>query len=471
MSTLARGSVGPARLFVINVSASSPAVVIGGGIITTFAGTNVLGVPLSFVLIAVTLGLLLHSFATASQYIKHPAAGYALIAQGLNRVLGLAGGAVALVSYNSIQISLYGLIGVVGPTLPLGGPWWLWALGAWLIVAFLGPLRPSVHTAVIAILLLCQFLVVAAIIYSGLTNAFDGIKWQSFAPSALVQKDSGGVFALGVAAFFGVESAVFFSEEAQSKAVRRAVMSALVFTGLLYAVAAWSMVVATGPTGVFEAARSQFLPFGLLGDYALVGVVVLCLAIVAAAIAFHNNVARYLFALGREGVLPRRLARTRGDHIPVTGSFAQSGIALTVILIFTIFDVAPLDLFTWASTLAALGILSLLVTWAIAAISFFMRGHGRNEKTLTTLYAPVVGVMLGATMVVAMMFNIEVLLNTSSDAPATYILPGILIAFALIGIIWGVILRVSDPARFRSIGRGAPQAQEDPQRRLKSVRV
>ena len=44
----------------------------------------------------------------------------------------------------------------------------------------------------------------------------------------------------------------------------------------------------------------------------------------AAALAFHNAVWRYAFALGRENVLPAALGRTGGNNIPKAASLAQS---------------------------------------------------------------------------------------------------------------------------------------------------
>ena len=44
----------------------------------------------------------------------------------------------------------------------------------------------------------------------------------------------------------------------------------------------------------------------------------------AAALAFHNAVWRYTYALGRENVLPAAFGRTGGNNIPKAASLAQS---------------------------------------------------------------------------------------------------------------------------------------------------
>ena len=78
----------------------------------------------------------------------------------------------------------------------------------------------------------------------------------------------------------------------------------------------------------------------------------------AALLSFHNGVARYLFALGRERVLPAALSRvgTRSGG-PVAGSLAQSALALVVVAVFALSGADPvLQMFTWLSGTAAVGV-------------------------------------------------------------------------------------------------------------------
>src|SRR4029453_11579210 len=72
-------------------------------------------------------------------------------------------------------------------------------------------------------------------------------------------------------------------------------------------------------------------------------------SVFAALLAFHNAVARYLYALGREGLVPAQLGRTHRRYLsPHTGSLIQSILALSVGLLFVITAQDPvLALFTW----------------------------------------------------------------------------------------------------------------------------
>src|SRR5699024_10116181 len=77
--------------------------------------------------------------------------------------------------------------------------------------------------------------------------------------------------------------------------------------------------------------------FGLAGaqlgpTVVTIAEVLLITSIVAATVSFHNTVARYMFSLGREGVLPRVLGRTSaGNGAPRAASIVQSVIGAAVI--------------------------------------------------------------------------------------------------------------------------------------------
>ena len=88
--------------------------------------------------------------------------------------------------------------------------------------------------------------------------------------------------------------------------------------------------------GRYGRAQGPGLLFGLAGNGALsqAGQLLFVTSLFAAALAFHNVVWRYVFALGRENVLPAAFGRTSGTNIPRAASLAQSAIGLAVILTY-----------------------------------------------------------------------------------------------------------------------------------------
>ncbi len=471
LTSLNPKSMGAGALFAHSVSASSPATVAFGGIPVTFLATQVIGTAAGFILLTLALVFAFYSYAAAAQHIQHPAAAYALIGQGLSRALGVGAGYLALVSYSAIEISLFGLIGgqaLGGENGLIGGPWWIWALLAWAIITVVSILAPGLSVGVIVTVLVAQF---AALIGVTVMNLRSGpITFEAFSLDALIGQDAAGqpiatgaALAFCMAAFIGFESSASFGEEAKSHAIRRASLAVVLVAGSLYAITAWSMTVAAGPGGVVEAVANGALPFGPLGSFAPAAVVVFALAMVTAMLAFHNTVARYLFALGREGIMPRWMDRTSGNGTPVAGSLVQSGVSLLVIGVFVGLGLDPVgQLFTWLSTGAALGVLALIATCSLAAASFLYRRH---ENVLTASFVPVVGVMLAAVALALMADNVDALLGPNPGTVKEWMF-GALAAATLFGIAQGVILRFANKGKYRQLGRVTPDPHEFPDRRL-----
>src|SRR5690348_10526447 len=108
---LAKKSIGTSSLFWFCVGASAPMTVLAGSVTATFALTGVAGTPVSFLVIALALYLFSVGYVAMARHVPHAATFYAFFARGLGRVWGVSGSFIALLSYNALQIGLYGLIG------------------------------------------------------------------------------------------------------------------------------------------------------------------------------------------------------------------------------------------------------------------------------------------------------------------------------------------------------------------------
>ncbi|HEY0697730.1 MAG TPA: amino acid permease, partial [Micromonospora sp.] len=197
--------------------------VLAGGVVATYASTGVVGVPLSFLLLCAALALFTIGYVAMSRHVPHAATFYAFLARGLGRVWGVGGAALALLAYNCIQISLYGLFGVTLAGLA-GGAWWMWALLGWLGVAVLGILHVNVNVRVLAVVLVVEIALLTLMDLTAFADPAGGsVSFAPLMPGNLLVDGLGGVLALGVAAFVGYESAPIYSEEARDhRAVSRA---------------------------------------------------------------------------------------------------------------------------------------------------------------------------------------------------------------------------------------------------------
>jgi amino acid transporter len=466
---LAKKSIGTSSLFWFCVGASAPMTVLAGSVTATFALTGVSGTPVSFLVIALALYLFSVGYVAMARHVPHAATFYAFFARGLGRVWGVSGSFVALLSYNALQIGLYGLIGFSLAD-EIGGQWWVWALAVWAIIALLGLLHVTFNAVVLAVVLITEIAVILLFDVAAFISPAEGsISLEPMTPSALLVTGVGGVFALTVASFVGFELGPVFGEEARGhKSVSRATYWALAFTGLFYAVSAWAMSIGVGPSSVVAAAQEQGpgIVFGVLETHygkaiSYLASLLLITSIFGAMLSFHNAIGRYVFGLSREGVLPQAFSRVGSSAnragAPIGGSVLQSLIALAVLAICVVLQADPMAfLFTWLTTTAAVGVMALILGTNFAVIGFFRKGGGTRESPWQRIIAPVLGAISIAGILVITVANLSSLLGLDPTSPLQYIVPALIVLAAVLGAIWGVSLRAR-PEVYNRIGVGEPE--------------
>ncbi|GAA1368429.1 APC family permease [Catellatospora chokoriensis] len=469
---LARRRLSTSSLVFFTVSASAPMTVLAGGVVATFAVTGSVGVPLAFPIVAAALALFAVGYAAMSRHVVNAGVFYAYVSQGLGGALGVGASFVALLAYNAIQIGLYGLFGAAlgGFVEANGGPalaWWVWALAALALVAILGLLRVDLNAKVLAVLLIAEVAAVVLFDFGALANPAGGaITFDGLDPANLFGPAIGGVLAFTVAAFAGFESAGDYAEEAKDprRTVARALYVAIAITGVLYALSAWALTVGAGPDNVVAQAQDPAagLPFSLMAAHfgdtvANIANLLLLTSVFAALLSFHNTVARYLFAAGREKVLPAALARTgRRTSAPFVGSLLQTILAVIVVAVFAALERDPvLELFTWLSYVSAVGLLVLMVGTSVAVLAYLNRHSGAETLWQRTI-APVLATLALGAITVMTIVNSDAMLGAEADSPLRYILPGLVGVAVVLGALWGLVLRSAQPAVYDRIGKGGP---------------
>jgi amino acid transporter len=462
-------------LFFFAVSASAPMTVLAGGVVAAFSG-GTLGVPAAFLVLTLALGLFSVGYVSLARHVPHAGPLYAHVAQGMGPVRGLGAAVVALVSYAAILCCLFGLLGATLAQM-LSGPWWAWAAAAWAVVAILGMMHVSVNATVLAVLLVTEIAVVVAFDLAALTHPVDRrLEVVTLWPGLLSGPGVGGALALCVACFVGYESTLAFAEEARNHAaVARASFGSLAFLGVLYTVSAWAMVAATGPDRITSA--SADLVFTVLGDrygplVAVLASLLLVTSMLAAMISFHSTIARYLYVLTRERLLPVRFGRIRrGSGVPVGGSLVASAVALAVIVAWAGAGGDPMVLFTQLAALAAVGIMALMAVCSLAAYGFYRRGGGANESGWTRVAAPLVGFFAMTVLVAITVTNLHSLTGTTRDSVGVWLLPGLIAAAATGGLVWGGVVRLRRRDIAARLGRGETEPLAELEHHLSDVDI
>jgi amino acid transporter len=227
--------------------------------------------------------------------------------------------------------------------------------------------------------------------------------------------------------------------------------------------------VATGPSAIVGTAQKESagLLFSLTesrlgGTFTDVLHVLFVTGMFAALLSFHNVVARYAFAMGREGLLPAAFGRTTGaSGAPGTGSLLQTVVSVVVVIAFAVADDKPvgdptepvLHLFTWFGNIGALGVILLMAAASLSVVVFFVRRGAVGAQAWRLAASSVAGLAL---LVIAgyTVKDFDVLVGAGAGSSLSWVLPGI-IALALAGgLVQGLLLRAGNPAAHARIGLG-----------------
>jgi amino acid transporter len=290
-------------------------------------------------------------------------------------------------------------------------------------------------------------------------------------PTNLLQSGGlGGVLAFGIASFIGVEAILVYREEVDGhRTVALACFGTIGFLSLFYAISSWALVSAVGPNKIVDTARDPAanLPFVILGDrygeiVGVLGQVLLVTGLFAALLSFHQVVARYVYSLARESVLPADLGLLGGAKggVPIAGSVVQTVVAAIGISVFVIAGTDPIaGLFTWLSELAALGILMLMIFTCIGVVRYYRARGGALD--FSRGIAPVCSAIILTAVLVIAIANMD---SITADAPTLrWILPGLVLLVAAAGVFAAQRLRVRRPVVYAGIGWGEPLALAIPE--------
>ncbi|WP_443041438.1 APC family permease [Streptomyces sp. B21-083] len=414
------GSLKPNSLGVLGIlffvlSAQAPLTGIAGAVPIAVAIGNGAGAPAAYLAAGVVILLFSVGFVAMGRHVVDAGAFYTYIGKGLGRQTGSGSAGVALFAYCAVQAAMYGLYGatVSGLVEHYSGArvgWWVWALVTMVIVQGLGASGIEMGAKILAVFVLAEFsiLIVFALVTFFKGGGPEGLGFgDSFSPSAVFQGAPGVALMFAVASMFGFEATAIYGEEAREprKTVPRATyLSVAVITGF-FAFTSWMLISAHGASQAAgeagkalesgDAAAFVFAPIaaqfgGWTGD---VLPILLATSLFAGILAFHNSANRYLFSLGREGLLPHKLTAINRRHSPWVAGIVQTAISIVLVIPFAVLGKDPvLTLFSWFSGVAVLGIMLLYFLTSASVVVYFRRSRA-DTRPWNTLIAPVLGAL------------------------------------------------------------------------------
>jgi len=181
----------------------------------------------------------------------------------------------------------------------------------------------------------------------------------------------------------------------------------------------------------------------------------------ACGMAFHNTTARYMYSLGREGVLPRALGRTHERHrSPHIASITQSVIALIIVALFVArastggqpaaFSVAYLQVYGLMAVMGVVSILAIQALVSIAIVNYFRNHHAGEHHWWTTTTAPIIAALTQAYVLYLALDNLTFL--GAGYWYAKWLCWADLAIF-LVGIGYALYVKSNNRAKYEVIGR------------------
>ena len=481
---LAGGALGlPSVLFCIVTGAAPLAAMLFNVPLATLGGGY--ASPAAFIVATIALTIFSVGYIAMCRRVTSAGGFYTFVTRGLGRVVGLGSGLLIAICYMVFAAAVTGTMGYFASTTveSLTGvaiPAWAYMIAGLALMSLFAVFHIELTAKVLGVALIAELLVLIVLAVG--VFAAGGAEGFSIAPlnpvnifgnSAAIQVFGTGAAGVALFAAFwswvGFEMAPNYAEETRDphRIAKAATYGSVIGLGVFYTVISYVFVTGWGLNGSAEAIKAQYagetasafypLTDRFVGSWATVLMEILIVTgSFACAMAFYNTSARYLFALGREGVLPSALARTSSRLSPVIAAMTVTVLVGLYCLAFVIYDPsnegALLKLGTWSPLLGVLGILAVQALVSIAIIRYFLTTARSEFRWWSTFIAPVLGfaAMVGAcVLLVVNRYD----LAGAGDAAYIRLLPWGVLAVFVAGMAVAMVLRSRYPRRYSRIGQ------------------
>ncbi|HKE63631.1 MAG TPA: amino acid permease [Micromonosporaceae bacterium] len=452
-------------VFVIIAAAAPMAAMVGNTPLALLYG-NGPGLPAAYAIATAALLCFCVGYAAMSRRVVNTGAFYTYVARGIGRPAGVGAAYLAVLSYTVLTIGLCGAFGyfvhIVLGTVGVTVAWEIPSAIAAAFVAFMGYRSADLSARVLGVLMVLEFAILIVFDLAVLGHKGGAaLPTAALAPHNVFSGSIGIALMFAFTSFVGFESGALYGEETArpERSIPRATYIAVLSVGVFYFLTTWFTVGAIGVDRTHAVAAGLGSNLGnLLFDQAqtyageivmdVMGVL-LCTSVLASMLAVHNAASRYLFALGRERVLPKGLGAYHGRHTsPHVGSITITVVTVVVVGAFAVAGLDPyLTLAASMVGLSTLGVVLLQVLAAISVVAFFRR---RGERDYwRTLVFPAVGAISLLVAFFLAAFYFPTLVGTHN--PVIDDLPWLLGVVLAAGVLAGVWIRANRPAIYGQI--------------------
>ncbi|MFW2487017.1 APC family permease [Clostridium chromiireducens] len=355
--------------------------------VSLMAQTSAFSVPLVFLISTIVVGLVSYSIIKFNHYISASGSLYAFTKKSLGDKMGFTAGWALLLAYITLAGGtaagfgnfFSGFLAVFG----ISVNWLPISVVASIAMIILGIIDAKICNRIILVIeglsiFLILVLSVVILFKVGTTTGLSVVpfKTNGVGISALA---STSVFAF--LSFIGFESASSLGEETKNpkKFIPIAIISAVFLSGIFYLVCSYAQVIGFGVDSQgLEQLSSTTLPLADLSTkymttgYGTILILVAAFSNFSCALGSYCAGSRMLFALGRDGIMPKAMMKLHSKHD--TPYFA-------LILIIIISDIVQISLykndgievFGYLATIGSLAILVSYIFTSVGAMVYFTK--------------------------------------------------------------------------------------------------
>ncbi|WP_424531039.1 APC family permease [Sphaerisporangium viridialbum] len=481
VNRLRKDAVGLLGVIFMAVATAAPITAMTGNVPIALGFGNGLGVPAGYLVATIVLTVFSVGYVAMAKHITSAGAFYGYISHGLGQIAGMVAGLLATMAYVVFEASIIGFFAYSAndtfKSLAHVDVHWLWfAFFGLALNAALTYFDINLTAKVLGVFLVTEILMLGLTATVTLFHGGgpDGLMAGSLNPVNAFGTNGLAAGAVGLGLFMcfwswvGFESTAMYGEESRDpkRIVPRATLVSVVGIGLFYTFVSWMTVAASG-TKAPEIAAKEFAGVFFNPTRELIGVwavdlfkILILTGSFACSMAFHNCASRYLYALGREDLIPRTartLGRTHAKHgSPHIAGFAQTAVSVALVLAFFFAGMDPyVHMYT---LLAVLGTLAILVVQSLCSFSVIGYFHVRKKHPETanvwrTLVAPLAGGLAMLYVVFLLFQNQEAAAGDASKTLLFRLIPWIVLGFAAAGAALALYLRARKPLKYDIIGR------------------
>ncbi|AZG46764.1 APC family permease [Gordonia insulae] len=456
-------TLGVPQIVFMVVAFAAPLTVFAGLIPLMLGTGNGIGTPVDFMIVGIVLVLFTVGYSAMTPEVRNAGAFYSYVQRGLGTAIGLGAAALALVTYAVLIVSVTGYLGAAARNVlttftDVSVPWWILSAAGLAAIGYLGYRNVEVSARVLGVLLVAEIGVVALVdLAIVLRGGAEGLSAQPLSWGAFTSGATGTGIMFAVFGFVGFEATAVFRSEAKDpdRTVPRATYIAVILIAVIYAFSSWAMINGLGMSRAAEVAAAD--PEGLapalatryVSQVAHDGVqVLLVTSFFACILTAHNVVARYLFALGRQDALPRRLGHVHPAHgSPHVASLVTSAVISVLVAVTAIAGLDPVtQVYAWFGGAGTLGLITLLALTSAAIVVHFLRE--RTTGLWRGTVAPVLALAALGAILVLVVSNFGVLIGSGTLAD---VFLAVLVAAFVAGLAWALVLRRNRPDAYATL--------------------